>query len=64
MIYGQYVAGVPMPSNKFDTSFNIVGEEEKILTGVFGNKNFGTYYCVLRFILSKRYVIGLRVPTL
>ena len=34
----QYVAGVPMPSNKFDTSFNIVGEEEKILTGVFGNK--------------------------
>ena len=28
----------PMPSNKFDTSFNIVGEEEKILTGVFGNK--------------------------
>lgn len=34
----QYVAGVPTPSNKFDTSFNIVGEEEKILTGVFGNK--------------------------
>ena len=34
----QYIAGVPMPSNKFDTSFNIVGEEEKILTGVFGNK--------------------------
>ena len=34
----QYITGVPTPSNKFDTSFNIVGEEEKILTGVFGNK--------------------------
>ena len=34
----QYITGVPTPSNKFDTSFNIVGEEEKILTGVFRNK--------------------------
>lgn len=34
----QYITGVPTPSNKFDTSFNIVGEEEKILTGVFGSE--------------------------